>query len=132
MLVHLYYAESVAAERREELQRAAARAILPVEPERARRAEPDVRIRLATRSDADALAQLGTLAERPIPTDRDVLVAEVDGELRAALPVSAGERVADPFYATSDLVSLLSLRAAQLAPRSTRRESWRRALRPAH
>ena len=131
MLIHLYYAESVAAERREELERSATRSTVPVEPEPTRRAEPEVRIRLATCSDVTALAQLAALAERPIPTNEDVLVAEVDGELRAALRVSGGEPVGDPFYATADLVSLLSLRAAQLAPRRTRRGAWRRALRPA-
>jgi hypothetical protein len=43
-----------------------------------------------------------------------MLVAEVDGELCAALPLDGGEAFADPFRPTGELVSLLEMRAVQL------------------
>ena len=128
MLAHLYFTQALAAERQEELERAAARRFVPTEPERPRPPEPQVTIRLATCRDLDALARLGALAEQAVPVDEDVLVAEVGGELRAALPLSATEAIRDPFHATADLASLLSLRAAQLRPRPTRLRGLRRAL----
>jgi hypothetical protein len=44
-------------------------------------------------------------------------VAEVDGRLRAALPLDGGSPLADPFHRGSDLIELLRLRAGQLAAR---------------
>jgi hypothetical protein len=43
-----------------------------------------------------------------------VLVAEVRGELWAAVPVGGGSAIADPFRPTADVVALLELRAAHL------------------
>jgi hypothetical protein len=43
-----------------------------------------------------------------------VLVAEVGGELVAALPLDGGDAVADPFRPTAALVEMLTLRAQQL------------------
>ena len=43
------------------------------------------------------------------------LVAEVDGRLRAALPLDGSRAIADPFHRGLDLVELLRVRAAQLA-----------------
>jgi hypothetical protein len=51
-----------------------------------------------------------------------LLVAEVDGEIRAALSLEDGRSVADPFHASLDLVDLLRTRA-DAAERSPRR-SW--------
>jgi hypothetical protein len=72
-----------------------------------------VTVHLASSRDArdlDRLAQLDS-ARAPVgPT----LVAEVDGELVAALPVRGGRPLADPFRPTADLVGLLEMRAAQL------------------
>jgi hypothetical protein len=94
-----------------------------------------VTVRLASSRDArglDRLAQLDS-ARSPIgPT----LVAEVDGELVAALPVRGGKPVANPFRPTTELVRLLEMRAAQLAdagdaPRWSARgllRRWRAAL----
>jgi hypothetical protein len=45
-----------------------------------------------------------------------VLVAEVDGRLRAALPVDGGAPIADPFHRGRELLALLRLRAEQLRP----------------
>jgi hypothetical protein len=44
-----------------------------------------------------------------------VLVAEVDGEVLAALSVEEGRAIANPFRRTAELVALLRVRAAQLA-----------------
>ena len=44
----------------------------------------------------------------------DVLIAETDDELVAALSVDTGERVADPFRRTADVVDLLAYRARGL------------------
>jgi hypothetical protein len=73
-------------------------------------------IRRARPADAAALRRLAELDSAPAPISGSVLVAEVDGELRAALVLEAGAAIADPFHPTADLVSLLSARARQLAP----------------
>jgi hypothetical protein len=43
------------------------------------------------------------------------LVAEVDGRLRAALPLHGGAPIADPCHRGAELIELLELRASQLA-----------------
>lgn len=48
-------------------------------------------------------------------------MALVDGEAVAATSLSDGRVVANPFVRTADTVTLLSLRAAQLAERPARR-----------
>jgi hypothetical protein len=75
--------------------------------------ETNVTIRVAAGADDEALARLAELDSRPALTGY-VLVAEVGGELRAAVPVAGGEPVADPFHPTAALTSLLALRARQL------------------
>jgi hypothetical protein len=55
-----------------------------------------------------------------VPTGR-LLVAEADGRLVAAVPLSGGPAIADPFRKTPGLVSLLGLRAAQLRGLADRR-----------
>ena len=42
------------------------------------------------------------------------LVAEVDGEPRAALSLAGGQLLSDPFHPSAELGSLLELRRAQL------------------
>lgn len=49
------------------------------------------------------------------------LLAEVDGSLRAALPLDGGEGFADPFYETEEIAALLELRAVQLGRPAKRR-----------
>ena len=75
---------------------------------------PDLIIREATCADYEALERLAQLDSAPTPTGQ-VLVAAVDGELRAALPLDGGRSVADPFHPTAALTSLLVLRARQLS-----------------
>lgn len=58
----------------------------------------------------DRLVALSGL-ERPAGL---TLVAEVDGQPRAALALAGGELLADPFHPASELGSLLTLRLAQL------------------
>ena len=75
--------------------------------------ETDVTIRVARPNEDRALARLAELDSSPAPAGY-VLVAEVGGELRAALPVEGGEPVADPFHPTAALTSLLALRTRQV------------------
>jgi hypothetical protein len=72
-----------------------------------------ITIRLSDRTDEPAIERLGKLSERQIPSGR-YLVAEVDGHVWAALPLSGGEPLADPFLPALEVKELLSLRAAQL------------------
>jgi len=77
------------------------------------RASEQVTIRRAYPDDAAAIARLAALDSRRIPAG-DMLVAEVAGELWAAVTTDGAAAVADPFRATAGLVRLLRLRAAQL------------------
>jgi hypothetical protein len=96
---------------------------------------PDpILIRPATERDAVAIARLAQLDSSPAP-DGALLVAEVGGELRAALRVADHAVIADPFHRTSGLVALLAARAEHLdgAPRGRRarlahwEQLWHRA-----
>jgi hypothetical protein len=49
------------------------------------------------------------------------MLAEVGGEIRAAVPVDGGGVIADPFRRTSDLVELLNERVSQLDSRRRQR-----------
>jgi hypothetical protein len=73
-------------------------------------------IRMAVPADAEALRRLAQLDSAPPPAPVPLLVAEVGGELRAALRVDGGGAIADPFRPTAELVALLAARARQLAP----------------
>ncbi|MDX6511000.1 MAG: hypothetical protein QOE36_504 [Gaiellaceae bacterium] len=128
MMVHPYFVEAEAADRRNRLQALAAssRAIRSDLPERVQR---NVTIRPARASDGTALDELVQLNEAPLGSD--ALVGEIDGRIVAALDLESGLTLSDPFLATADVTSLLALRARQLRP-SRRGISWRRryALRP--
>ena len=76
---------------------------------------PTVAIRAARGSDGLALARLAALDSKRALTG-EVLVAESDGELAAALSLTTGTHVADPFRRTAELVALLRLHAAALEP----------------
>lgn len=72
-----------------------------------------ITIRHSTEADRDAIVRLAALDSRGVPHGQ-ALVAYVDGELRAAVPLARpAEAVADPFHLTRDVVELLSFRAAQ-------------------
>src|SRR5215212_4851894 len=72
-----------------------------------------VLIRPAAESDAAALERLAQLDSSSV-LDGDVLLAEVDGRVLAALRVDDRAVVADPFARTSDLVDLLAARAERI------------------
>jgi hypothetical protein len=74
-----------------------------------------ITIRFAYPDDDPALLRLAALDSRPVPPGA-CLVAEVDGELWAAVGVT-GDRtsIADPFRHTAELVALLHERAQRLA-----------------
>lgn len=82
-------------------------------PERPALDEASVALRLCRVDDDPALEDLAALAERPLPTGRFV-VGEVDGRIVAALPLTGGPPLADPFVRTEHLLPLLELRAAQV------------------
>ena len=95
-------------------------------------APAEVVIRRASAADVPALVRLGALdsdhhAGRILAASASahaVLVAEVDGELEAALAVDGGLSVADPFRQSAPHRQLLALRARQLGggePRRSRR-----------
>jgi len=68
-----------------------------------------VLMRAARGSDGDALARLAKLDSKPAPRG-ELLVAEVDGAIRAAIQLHDGRVFADPFHPTAGLVALLELR----------------------
>jgi hypothetical protein len=77
-------------------------------------------IRMAVSADAAALGRLAQLDSAPAPEPVPMLVAEVEGELRAALPLDGGPAIADPFQRTAELVAMLVARARQLEPPAPR------------
>ena len=74
--------------------------------------EETIVIRRATERDGAAVTRLAAIDSRPVPRG-ELLLAVVDGQLRAALPLAGGELVANPFKPTEPLAALLRLRAAQ-------------------
>ena len=90
-------------------------------------------IRIAMPADAAALERLAQLDSAPPPRLVPMLVAEVGGELRAALPLDGGPAIADPFRRTTDIVAILTQRRRQLVPpprRAARRRRLPYATRP--
>jgi hypothetical protein len=88
----------------------------------------ELTIRMAVSSDAPALSRLAQLDSAPPPEPVPMLVAEVSGELRAALPLDGGRAIADPFQRTAELVAMLLERARPLEPSAPRRAARRRRL----
>ena len=72
--------------------------------------ENTLTIRPADLADLAALDRLAALDSGSAPTG-DVLVAEVGGELWAAVEIDSGAAIADPFRPSADLVELLRLHA---------------------
>lgn len=73
-----------------------------------------VTLRRSGAADRGRLNELAELDSAPVPLG-PMLVAEVDGRLRAALPLDGSRAIIDPFHRGSELVELLRLRARQLA-----------------
>jgi hypothetical protein len=69
-----------------------------------------VTIRRASAADATSLARLAIL-DSASPPAVDALLAEVDGELWAAVELDGRAAIADPFRPSGELVDLLRYRA---------------------
>ena len=76
---------------------------------------PTVVIRAARGSDGPALRRLAALDSAELPAG-ELLVAESDDAVVAAISVDTGAKVADPFRRTADVVDLLAFRARRLRP----------------
>jgi hypothetical protein len=89
--------------------------------------ESTVVIRLATPADVDDLRRLAALdsARALLGT---VLVAQSDGEIRAAYSVEQQRAIADPFRPTAGLVELLRARTDLLLGRTRERRGVSRRL----
>jgi hypothetical protein len=85
-----------------------------------------ITIRRATDGDASAVERLAQLEGERTPA-RDLLLAEVDGELWAAVEPETGAVVADPFRPSGEVAELLRLRAKRLheARPQGRLRGWR-------
>ncbi|HEX2468365.1 MAG TPA: hypothetical protein VHJ54_09180 [Solirubrobacterales bacterium] len=70
-------------------------------------------IRESTHADAEHLRRLAQLDSAHVQKG-PMVVAEVDGELRAAVAIEHGSVIADPFHRTADVVALAEMRATQL------------------
>jgi hypothetical protein len=73
-------------------------------------------LRLATGADRSALADLAELEQTTAPAE-PVLLGVVMQRPLAALSLSDGRVIADPFFPTAELVELLRFRARQLSAR---------------
>jgi hypothetical protein len=94
----------------------------------------DVTLRFGSVGDEKSLARLAAL-DSAEPLEQPVLLAEVDGQLLAALALSDGAVIADPFHRTAYLTDLLRARARQLDVHSRirrcgRLRSWARLCPP--
>ena len=100
-------------DRRRQLESDLRRSQLLAEPRRDAPPDESVALRLCSVHDDPAIERLALLEGKPVPQGRMIL-AEVDGEIVAALPLRGGEPLTDPFRPTAHLLTLLRLRAAQL------------------
>jgi hypothetical protein len=78
--------------------------------------------------DRAALRRVAQRDSRPVP-EGELLVAEVGGELQAAIELATGEVIADPFRRTVELVRMLVLRRSLV--RGESRQPHPRAALPA-
>ncbi len=85
-------------------------------------------IRPAYGDDARALIRLAALDSAVVGPPQPLLVAEVEGELKAALSLRDHSSIADPFYPSAPLVALLRAHAAGAATVSPRTPRRRRRL----
>src|SRR5215212_6734676 len=75
-----------------------------------------VLVRNAAADDEGRIRRLARLDDRRLPSG-PFLVAELGGEPVAAMSLTTGVVVADPFRRTGDAAELLRLRSAQIAAR---------------
>jgi hypothetical protein len=89
----------------------------------------DVTLRYAREEDTDALAVLAELDSRRAPGGA-VIVAEVDGELWAAVSLDDGHAIANPFRPSGELTFRLAERARELNRAARRKPGRALTLRP--
>src|SRR5205823_5663573 len=82
--------------------------------------EREIVIRRSAPGDGPAMSALAALDGQQWSAS-PALVAEVDGSLRAVMPLDGGEPFADPFHRTCEILALLELRAKQLKGGAGRR-----------
>lgn len=75
-----------------------------------------ITIRLACPDDLASLVELAERDSASVPGG-ELLVAESEGDIRAAISTSHGTIIADPFHPTDGLVRLLAARVDQLRGR---------------
>jgi hypothetical protein len=73
-----------------------------------------ITVRPASGADRDAVADLAELDSKRVPPG-PLLLAEVNDELRAALSLTDGAVISDPFHLSGELVALLRDRAREFA-----------------
>jgi hypothetical protein len=126
--MHPIFLEMIANDKAREIERAAAsyhrRHPQPDEPN-----GEQVALRLDRIHDHKALLLLAARDGRTLPMGPFV-VGEVGGKIVAALSLKTGDRLADPSRPTSHILSLLALRASQIAPRHSVRTRFARRLNP--
>jgi hypothetical protein len=83
-------------------------------------------IRRAQPADLADLERLAVLDSRRLPSG-ELLVADVDGQLIAAVSIDTGAAIADPFEPTATIVELLKLQAATLRPQAPSTRKVRQA-----
>ena len=88
-------------------------------------------VRIATAGDRSSLERLAALQSTKRPTGA-TLIGELQERPVAALSLSDGTVIADPFVATGDVVALLRVRARQLNTHSRFRSLQRFARRSRH
>lgn len=71
-------------------------------------------LREATAADRERLERLAELDSTTLP-EGGMLVAEINGELRAAVTLDGKAEIADPFARTAEVLALLRTRADQLS-----------------
>jgi hypothetical protein len=74
---------------------------------------PSIDIRLTRPTDVDEVRRVAQRDTQDVPAG-ELLVAIAEGEIRAAISLSSGETIADPFHNTDELVRMLALRRTQM------------------
>jgi len=92
----------------------------------------EITIRAARAEDMGDVARVAGRDTEELPTG-PLLVAKVSDDVRAAISLSDGTIIADPFHRTAELVEMLKIRAgavdhARHGRRATRRGSRQRPL----
>ena len=122
------FSAAVAAEHVADLRRAAEQYCAATSAPAHRSYEQIIALRIAQPEDVYDVSRLAELDEAPLPAG-PLMLAVVDGETVAALSLSDGRVVANPFVPTEKAVTLLRLNATQ--PSGKRHRRWRpRILRP--